>query len=151
VDAYARKLKADLKNNQSVENRRMMNLMMMAMMMSNQTYVFQRPKFVVKEEENNVMPSEWTARKVMEKLKIKEREDDDGFDVRRFAPHRNTTASRPTLAHLGSPTASPRKVASQARGFKEMAMEKGIKYPEPGPDEPHPDDRGKLLLASYPA
>ena len=68
--ALSRKLRSDMKSNQTNENSRFMNLMMMAMMMSNQTTILQRPKLMQTSEEPKTMPSEFTPMKILQNLGI---------------------------------------------------------------------------------
>ena len=70
IKAYSRKLKSDIRGAQTGENKRFMNLMMMAMMMSNQTSMLQKPKMMVQEEETAKMASEYTPLKILQNLNI---------------------------------------------------------------------------------
>lgn len=68
--ALSRKLRSEMKSNQAFENNRFMNLMMMAMMMSNQTTILQRPRLMQASEEAKTMPSEFTPIKILQNLGI---------------------------------------------------------------------------------
>jgi hypothetical protein len=62
-------LKADLRNTKENENKKFMNLMMLAMMMSNQTHAFQ-PNKVKRLEEQTQSVSEFTPFKILQNLRI---------------------------------------------------------------------------------
>lgn len=61
-----------MKGASSNENNRFMNLMMMAMMMSNQTHIFQQPQRLMKnqQEEAKEAPSEFTPMRILQSLGI---------------------------------------------------------------------------------
>lgn len=71
IKSFAQKLKSDVRSNQAAENKRFTNLIMMAMMMSNQTAMFKAPKInldLLGDEAK--VATEFTPVKVLQNLNI---------------------------------------------------------------------------------